>query len=95
MKSHLSDKKLILGNIYRPPRDLHANYELFIEEFSLVLQCFEKSNYQVLIAGDFNIDLLRIHEKPMFARLFDTITSLIFFRKLHFLLDFPSAEVPL
>ena len=33
----------------------------------------------MLIAGDFNIDLLKIHDKIVFGRFFDTITSLSFF----------------
>ena len=30
-------KKIILGNIYRPPRDINENYRQFIDEFTTVL----------------------------------------------------------
>ena len=33
------------------------------------------TNLQLYIAGDFNIDLLKIHEKPIFGDYFDAITG--------------------
>ena len=56
-------QKIILGNIYRPPRDINENYRQFIDEFTTVLAKLEISHSDVIIAGDFNIDLLKIHEK--------------------------------
>ena len=67
-------KKIILGNIYRPPRDINENYRQFIDEFSTVLAKLERSHSDVIIAGDFNIDL-KIHEKPIFGDYFDAITG--------------------
>ena len=74
-----TNKKVILGNIYHPPRDLNDNYELFIREFSSILNKLQKSKQEILIGGDFNIDLLKIHEKAMYATFFDTVTSLGFY----------------
>ena len=74
-----SNKNLIIGNIYRPPRDINENYYAFIDEFTLVLQKLLKRKNEVVIAGDFNIDLLRIHDKIAFGRFFDTITTLSFY----------------
>ena len=71
-----SKKKVILGNIYRPPRDLIENYEMFINEFSAVLQKIQRSKNEILVGGDFNIDLLRLHDKQSFATFFDTVTSM-------------------
>ena len=68
-------KKIILGNIYRPPRDINENYRQFIDEFSTVLAKLERAHSDVIIAGDFNIDLLKIHEKPIFGDYFDAITG--------------------
>ena len=68
-------KKIILGNIYRPPRDINENYRQFIDEFTTVLAKLERSHSDVIIAGDFNIDLLKIHEKPIFGYYFDAITG--------------------
>ena len=41
-----------------------------------------KRSSDVLIAGDFNIDLLKVHEKPAFSNYFDTIISHSFFPKI-------------
>ena len=75
-------KKIILGNIYRPPRDINENYRQFIDEFTTVLAKLERSHSDVIIAGDFNIDLLKIHEKPIFGDNFDAITGHSFFPKI-------------
>ena len=53
-------KEIIIGNIYRPPKDLNEHYLSFINEFSQLLSCLHA---EVIFAGDFNIDLLQINEK--------------------------------
>ena len=63
-------KKVILGNIYRPPRDLVENYRLFNEELTVVLNKLQRLNSEVIIGGDFNIDLLKIPDKPSYATFF-------------------------
>ena len=68
-------QKIILGNIYRPPRDINENYRQFIDEFTTVLAKLEISHSDFIIAGHFNIDLLKIHEKPIFGDYFDAITG--------------------
>ena len=55
-----SQNKLILGNVYRPPRDLIVNYTAFTNEFENHLQSL---NGNTLIGGDFNIDLLKVNNK--------------------------------
>ena len=60
-----------MGNIYRPPRDLNVNYKQFIDEFSLLLLLtFDQNNSEVIIAGDFNINLLKINQKKIFSEFF-------------------------
>ena len=76
------ENNLILGNIYRPPRDLNENYEQFINEFIPVLNNLGNYNKEVIIAGDFNIDLLKIREKPIFGDYFNNITAQSFFPKI-------------
>ena len=68
-------QKIILGNMYRPPRDINENYRQFIDEFTTVLAKLERSHSVVIITGDFNIDLLKIHEKTIFGDYFDAITD--------------------
>ena len=40
-------KKIILGNIYRPPRDINEKYRQFIDEFTTVLAKLERSHSDV------------------------------------------------
>ena len=75
-------KNVILGNIYRPPRDLNEVYQQFIDEFTAIFGMSGNTNCDVIIAGDYNIDLLKIHEKAIFSDYFDAITSLGFFPKI-------------
>ena len=58
-----NDKNITIGNIYRPPKDIIANYNTFIEELNVALH---ELRGEVIISGDFNIDLLKIKEKPVF-----------------------------
>ena len=61
---------VILGNIYRPPRDINENYRQFIDELTTVLTKLERSHSDVIIAGYFNI-----HEKQTVGDYFDAITG--------------------
>ena len=72
-------KQLIIGNIYRPPKDLNENYKQFTHELSQILSHFEELNADTIIAGDTNINLLKILEKEAFNDFFDTVISHRFF----------------
>ena len=72
VEMNLGNSQLTIGNIYRPPNDINDNYHTFTDEFQ---NCINNLTGEVLIAGDFNIDLLRINEKPAFCDYFDTIMS--------------------
>ena len=50
-------RQIIIGNIYRPPKPLISDHNQFIEESSSTLQSLENSNSEIILAGDFNIDL--------------------------------------
>jgi exonuclease III len=54
--------KLILGNIYRPAREIVENYENFINEIDEILSTKLSSYKEVVICGDFNFDLLKIQD---------------------------------
>ena len=43
-------KPVIIGNMYRPPRDLNKNYETFIHEISPILKELEKSNTESILS---------------------------------------------
>ena len=78
-----SSKNLItLCNIYRPPNDLLESYSTFSTEFSETLTMIKSRNHPITIAGDFNIDLLKIKEKSGVSDFFDSVTSNGFFPKI-------------
>ena len=67
-------KKIIVGNIYRPPRQNTENIITFIEEISSLLHKFDK-NKHVLITGDFNINLLKFQENNHINEFLETFIS--------------------
>ena len=60
---------ILLGNVYRPPRNNNDNDSIrrFDTESSSVLNIFTKSNLNIIISGDFNINLLEINERECYA----------------------------
>ena len=84
-----------IGNIglYRPPRDVNENYQQFTEEFTRQLTKFQKSKGEVIIEGDYNIDLIKINNKPNITEYFDSILEHSFTQKSHSLLDSLNTEV--
>ena len=75
-----------IGNIYRPPRDVN-------DEFTRQLAKFQKSKGEVIIAGDYNIDLLKINNKQKLRNTLIPYLSIVFSRKSHSLLDSLNTEV--
>ena len=68
-------KKIVLGNIYRPPRDLNENYNNFMKELEPILETLNNKHGELILAGDFNINLLKINDKKTHSDFFDLITS--------------------
>ncbi len=56
--------------------------DVFIEEFAPILENLDKNNNGVILAGDFNIDLLKINEKHNVSVYFDMLTSNSFYPKI-------------
>ncbi len=57
-------------------------YNQFIEEFAPILVNLEKNNKDVILAGDFNIDLLKINNQNIISEYFDMLTSNSFYPKI-------------
>ena len=78
------DKKITLGNIYRPPKNNNNNQtiESFIQEFRLVIDLLDRQKQTTIITGDFNIDLLKINERQRFQEYFDLFVTSGFLPKL-------------
>lgn len=67
--------KLIIGNVYRPPRELKKLVNIFSEEFNTALEDLSKTKGEIVIAGDFNHDLLKVDTKPHSADFLDTVVT--------------------
>ena len=67
---------IIVGNIYKPPKD-NNNCEPILSDLI-------KTNSEVLICGDYNINLLKINSEPHFSYFFDIMLTHSFFPKITF-----------
>lgn len=52
-------KNKIIGIIYRPPNNKFNKFE---ENLTQILECLNKENKDVYIIGDFNLNILKIHD---------------------------------
>ena len=77
MSSNNNDKFITLANIYKPPKqnNNNSNIETFINEFAPFIQQLGNSRSNTIIAGDFNIDLLKMNDQPVFCDFLDTLVS--------------------
>ena len=59
----LATTPIIIGNIYRPPRSNNNDKSItnFIKEFNPVLSNLVREFDNIILAGDFNINLLKLH----------------------------------
>ena len=89
--------KFIIGNIYKPPRDNNSieNIETFISEFEPVLNHLNKTKAEVMIGGDWNINLLDINKKSAFSNFLDMMLNMSFSPKINFPTRFSSRSASL
>ena len=66
-------KDLVLAAIYRQPNK--DNFELFQKELKKLLQAVDKSKNELVIAGDFNLDLLKYESHAPTASYLDSLTE--------------------
>ena len=71
------ESKLIIGNIYRPPKynNNNAIVENFVNEITPIIFSIAKSSCNIVISGDFNIDLLQINERVKYQKYFDMFVT--------------------
>ena len=69
------NKNLRIGNIYRLPRETNADYDKFFNEFFEMLQNFGNNSIDMVLCGDFNINLLQLNEKPKVSEFFENMLS--------------------
>ena len=75
-----SGKKITICNIYRPPRNNnnHVSIDSFLLDFSPVVQTLSKTSKNVVLAGDFNIDLLKLNSNSKYQEFYDTLSEFDF-----------------
>ena len=80
------NKEIILGNIYRPPFDNNGreNVRTFIEELNPIISHFNKSCRDIVITGDFNINVLHVNNanKEHYGEFLDLLLGYSLFPKI-------------
>jgi len=64
---------LTIGNIYRPPRDNLAITTDFVLDFENVLTNLSDSHQNIIVCGDYNINLLKVGQQSIVTDYFDSI----------------------
>ena len=78
---------ILLGNVYRPPRNNNDNDSIrrFNTELSSVINILTKSNLNIIISGEFNINLLEINERECYGEFLDLMITNELFQKISLL----------
>lgn len=66
---------IIVGNMYRSPKTEEVDYDTFNKEFLATLEMFNDTRKEIILARDYNINLLKINEKPKFNEFFEEMLS--------------------
>ena len=76
--------KIIVGNIYKPPRDNNnpTNINVFMTELEPIIQELSSSNTEVLICGDYNINLLKLTGEAHFSDFFEMMLGHSYYPKI-------------
>ena len=81
-------KGFVVGNIYRPPYDKNneQNITTFVTELEPIIAALNDGNHELLIAGDFDINLLHINNcnKDHFGNFLDMLLGHSLFPKITF-----------
>jgi hypothetical protein len=74
----LNNRTIRLLNIYRPGRNNnnHAYIDRILEDFKRTIKETAKSTKNLIVTGDFNIDLLKINTNEKFQEFYDILTDL-------------------
>ena len=80
--SQRTKKKLILGNIYRPPRNGVNEIQLFSNNLSNILEAFKDLHAEIVLGGDFNLNLLEVNHKRYINDFYNDMCSNSFFPKI-------------
>ena len=70
-----SKKSIIVGVIYRPHTQPHADMDLFADKLSEITYKISNENKESYIMGDFNIDLLKFQTHGKTNDVIESMTS--------------------
>lgn len=76
VRTNVKHRDVTVVNIYRPPRTNVKLLRDFYANFTETMLDLQQRGKEIIAVGDFNIDLLRIHTKPIHEEFFETICSL-------------------
>ena len=60
-------KPFLLCNIYRAPKTNLSSIESFLQEFTPIMQTFEKKFKNIVVCGDFNLNLIKVNEHEKYS----------------------------
>ena len=66
-------QKINLCNIYRPPRDQNNDIDIFLKDITPIIESLTREKYDLIIAGDFNINLLKLNTRNKYAEYLDVM----------------------
>ena len=66
----------IICNVYRPPRSTIPVLKEFLNELTPVMNSLDMPNHNVILAGDFNINILKVNENIVYGECLDLLMSL-------------------
>lgn len=72
-ESYNVSRKVVIVNIYRPPRNIVSNYQTFTDELNELMSKYQRTRQEVIIVGDFNIDLLKVKDNHNYRTFFETV----------------------
>ena len=73
--SQYDSNDVIVGNVYRPPRMLNDDIIKFLNSFESSIKGLDYGDTPCVIAGDFNINLLEVKQKPLFTEYLELMLS--------------------
>ncbi len=68
-----NNKKIIIGNIYRSPKEENIYVSTFIEEFADLIRALTRYNHPIVLNGDFNLNLIKMNEKRLYEEFFELL----------------------
>ena len=86
LKHEKMQNAIIIGNLYKPPRNNNniANISAFKEELEPILQELDITNSEVVICGDFNINILKVNEESHFSSSWTPCLGTVYIKKITF-----------